>query len=130
MGIEENKALVNRFWSAFSAGRYDEVIATLTEDATWWVAGTTALSGTYTKKAFAELLGGVTAQAPKGIQITPTGITAEGNRVAVEAKSYAEITNGRTYQNLYHFLLEIRDGKICAVREYLDTEHVTTTFAP
>ena len=31
--------------------------------------------------------------------------------------------NGRTYNNEYHFLIEIRDGKIAAVREYLDTMH-------
>jgi hypothetical protein len=27
------------------------------------------------------------------------------------------------YNQLYHFLLEFRGGKICAVREYLDTQH-------
>lgn len=130
MGIEENKALVNRFWSAFSAGRYDEALSMMADDSTWWVAGTTALSGTYTKQAFAELLAGVTAQAPKGLSVTPTAVTAEGNRVAVEAKSYGEFANGRVYQNLYHFLIEISGGKLSAVREYLDTEHVTATFAP
>ncbi len=130
MGIEENKALVARFWAAFTAGRYEEVLGLMADDATWWVAGTTALSGTYTKAAFADLLAGVTAQAPKGLSVTPTALTAEGNRVAMEAKSYGEFANGRVYQNLYHFLMEIRDGKFTAIREYLDTEHVTATFAP
>lgn len=130
MGIEENKALVTRFWAAFSAGRYDEVLGMIADDGTWWVAGTTMLSGTYSKQAFAELLSGVTAQAPKGLSVTPTSLVAEGNRVAMEATSYGEISNGRVYQNLYHFLMEIRDGKFVAIREYLDTEHVTATFAP
>ena len=31
--------------------------------------------------------------------------------------------NGKTYQNTYHFLLVVRDGKIQSVREYLDTIH-------
>ena len=130
MTIEANKALVTRFWQAFSSGRYEEVFALLSEDATWWVAGTTALSGTYTKPQFVALLGNVSGSAPKGVTVTPKVLTAEGDRVAVEAESYAEINNGRVYQNLYHFQMVVRDGKFCAIREYLDTEHVTATFAP
>jgi len=130
MSIEDNKALVRRFWDAFSAGHYEQALSMLSEEATWWVAGTTALSGTYTKPAFAKLLGEVTGGAPKGVRVTPKVLTAEGDRVAVEAESYAEINNGRTYRNQYHFLMVIKDGKFSAVREYLDTEHVTATFAP
>ena len=26
--------------------------------------------------------------------------------------------NGKTYENAYHFLFKLRDGKICNVREY------------
>ena len=130
MGIEDNKELVTHFWQAFSEGKYEEVLGFLTEDATWWVAGTTALSGTYSKPEFAKLLGQVTPMAPKGLRVTPKLLTAEGDRVSVEAESYAEFTNGRTYQNIYHFMMVIRADKVCAVREYLDTEHVTVTFAP
>jgi ketosteroid isomerase-like protein len=39
--------------------------------------------------------------------------------------------NGRVYEQEYHMLMTIRDGKISAVREYLDTQHVLATwFAP
>lgn len=128
MGIAENKALVTTFWEAFSAADYDRAAAMLSDDATWWVAGKTALSGTYTKPEFVGLLNQVTPQAPGGIQVTPKQLTAEGDRVSVEAVSHGEITNGKVYQNIYHFMMEVRDGKICAVREYLDTEHVTEVF--
>lgn len=129
MGIEQNKALVTEFWTAFSAGNIDATLAMLSDDATWWVGGTTALSGTYSKAEFAKLLGEVTGMLPQGIRVTPKLLTAEGDRVSVEAESYGEVNNGRVYQNVYHFMMVIRDGKICAVREYLDTEHVTATFA-
>ncbi|HJP36747.1 MAG: nuclear transport factor 2 family protein [Gammaproteobacteria bacterium] len=128
MGIEENKAIVQKFWEAFSASRYDEVIDMLADDATWLVQGKTLLSGTYTKPQFAELLKQVTPQAPDGIRVTPTLMTAEDDRVSVEAESYGEITNGKTYENIYHFMFVIRDGKVAAIREYMDTEHVTATF--
>ena len=130
MSIEDNKALVTRFWQTFSAGKYDEAVAMLADDATWWVAGTTALSRTYSKAEFAELLSQVTPKAPKGLSVTPTALCAEGERVSVEAVSYGEFTNGRVYKNEYHFMMVIRNGKFVSVREYLDTEHVTATFAP
>ncbi|MEQ8663471.1 MAG: nuclear transport factor 2 family protein [Gammaproteobacteria bacterium] len=128
MGSAENKALVTAFWAAFSAGRYDDAVAMLSDDATWWVAGSTDLSGTYTKSEFARLLGEVTASAPHGITVTPTLLTAEDDRVSVEAESYGEIANGKIYRNIYHFMMVIRDGRFSAVREYLDTEHVTEVF--
>lgn len=130
MSIEDNKALVTNFWQVFSAGKFDQVLAMLADDATWWVAGTTALSATYNKTEFAALLGQVTPMAPKGLSVKPTALCAEGERVSVEAVSYGEFNNGRVYQNEYHFMMVIRDGKFVSVREYLDTEHVTATFGP
>ena len=44
-------------------------------------------------------------------------------RVAIEVSSSGDLKNGRKYRQEYHFLIEFRDGKICAVREYLDTHH-------
>ncbi len=130
MSIEDNKALVTKFWQVFSAGKFDEALAMLAEDATWWVAGTTALSATYNKTEFANLLGQITPMAPKGLSVKPTALCAEGERVSVEAVSYGEFNNGRVYRNEYHFMMVIRDGKFVSVREYLDTEHVTATFVP
>ena len=40
-----------------------------------------------------------------------------------EMGSFAKMKSGKTYQNRYHFLCEVRGGKIQAVREYLDTMH-------
>lgn len=62
------------------------------------------------------------------IRLTPHAFTAEGDRVAVETESYAEVKNGRVYNNHYHFLVIVRDGKIAQVKEYLDTSHTYDTF--
>jgi hypothetical protein len=58
-----------------------------------------------------------------GLKMTVKSSIAEGNKVALEVQSYGELTNGRIYDQEYHFLMEFRDGKISAVREYLDTQH-------
>ena len=66
---------------------------------------------------------------PNGLKITVKGVTAEGNRVAVEAESYGEHANGKIYNNFYHFLIECENGKVAAVREYLDTMHANDVLA-
>src|SRR3546814_20342561 len=42
----------------------------------------------------------------------------EGDDVAVEAETDSEMLNGRRYNNRYHFVFRLRDGKFCEVREY------------
>lgn len=126
MSAEANKQVVLSFFENFSAGKVDAALALMADSATWWVAGKPekfVLAGTKTKAQFVELLQGIGAAMPKGLRVTPTGLTAEGDRVAVEAESYGETTTGKIYNNRYHFLVEIRDDKIQAVREYLDTLH-------
>jgi ketosteroid isomerase-like protein len=43
--------------------------------------------------------------------------------VAVEVEPSGDLKNGRKYRQQYHFALDFREGKIAAVREYLDTHH-------
>jgi ketosteroid isomerase-like protein/nitrite reductase/ring-hydroxylating ferredoxin subunit len=123
-----NKNIVARFLEEFSSGAVDSTMAMMTEDATWWVAGTMPISGTYDKPAFTRLLWGVLETCTGPIQITPKSFVAEGGHVAVEAESYTQTRTGRTYNNLYHFLFTIRDGKVASVKEYLDTMHANTVL--
>ena len=123
MSAEENKRVVLGFFENFSAGKTEAALGAMADTATWWIAGNFPLSGTKTKKEFTEILSGLGSAMPEGLRITPKGLTAEGDRVAVEAESYGKHANGKVYQNQYHFLIEVRDGKIQAVREYLDTMH-------
>jgi uncharacterized protein len=126
MSAEVNKNIVRSFFENFSAGKVDAALGLMADTATWWVAGNPdkfVLAGTKTKAQFVELVQGIGVAIPKGLRVTPKGFTAEGDRVAVEAESYGETASGKIYNNLYHFLVEVRDGKIQAVREYLDTMH-------
>src|ERR1700735_4966915 len=54
--------------------------------------------------------------------LIPIAFTCEDERVAFEATSYAvNKQNGRIYDNRYHHLMRIREGKILELREYQDT---------
>lgn len=126
--IAANKALVAKFLAAFSESRFDDALDLMDDQGSWWVAGTTDISGTYTKEEFRELAKGVVGGTKSGISLTATGITAEGNRVAVEAVSDGETVEGKRYLNQYHFLFEFNNGKFIAVREYMDPMHVREVF--
>jgi ketosteroid isomerase-like protein len=65
---------------------------------------------------------------PHGIEISLGAMTAEDDRVAVEAESKARLVNGALYHNRYHFLYVVRDGRIHAVKEYLDTLHALSAL--
>lgn len=127
---EQNKELVASFMDVFSAGDVDKILSYLSDSATWWVAGNLeGISGTKNKKEFGEMLAGLSALTVTGaIKLTPLAWTAEGDRVAVETESYSELRNGRVYNNLYHFVFEVRDGKIQRIKEFLDTEHTRAVF--
>lgn len=52
------------------------------------------------------------------------GTTCEGDRVAVEATGKTVLANGNTYRNVYHFLFEVRGGKIVTFKEYCNTKAI------
>lgn len=127
---QANKALVAEFMEVFGSGDVDRILSFMDESATWWVAGNIdGISGTKDKQGFGEMLAGLSQLTKTGaISLTPLAWTAEGDRVAVETESYSELNNGRVYNNLYHFVFEVRDGKIQKVKEFLDTEHTRAIF--
>jgi hypothetical protein len=126
VSVEENRNVALSFFENLSAGDIDGALELIDENVTWWLAGKPEqfeIAGTKTKAQFAEMLRTIEAGMPNGVRLTITGVTAEGDRVAVEVDADGVSATGLQYQNQYHDLLEIRDGKIVAGREYLDTAH-------
>jgi len=124
--------VVREFFAVFSAGDVEQILARLTDDATWWVAGSIPnMSGENSKAALGELLrSATTLYKGRALRITPTSMISAGNVVAVEAEGYAELNDGSVYSNRYHFRIEVRGDRIQGVREYNDTHHMFRTFSP
>ncbi|MGQ0836900.1 MAG: nuclear transport factor 2 family protein [Gammaproteobacteria bacterium] len=126
MSLEANKRLVLDFLGRYAEGRYAAALALLAEDARWWLPGHPEefpAAGWADKATVERRLASNLKLLPHGLEITTGAVTAEDDRVAVEAESRATLVNGRLYHNRYHFLFVIRDGSIVAVKEYLDTLH-------
>ena len=123
---EANKQVVKKLFAELAAQNLDGFFACLTPDATWQVMGKADKFPLAGKRSMAEmraLLGGVAEAMKTPLTVTPGTFICEGDRVALEATSHADLKNGRAYRNEYHFVFELRDGKIAKVREYLDTIH-------
>ena len=128
--ITDNKALVTAYLEAFSSGDVERIGTYLHNDLRWWVTGTVpGISGTYNRDETLKLLAQVTQIYKQGaLRLWPVSMLGEGQRLAVEAQSYAELHNGKIYNNFYHIFFELADGKIIRMNEYMDTRHVHDTF--
>ena len=49
------------------------------------------------------------------------GMYADGDTVVIEMTISATLANGRAYKNEYCFIHQIADGKVVAIREFMDT---------
>jgi ketosteroid isomerase-like protein len=123
--LETNKAIVRQFMDDISKGRTDAMLATYAEDAVLTTTGNTLISGQFTKANIAAAAKNVFDVFPKGIAFDIIEMTAEADRVAVEARSHGDHVSGQHYSNYYHFLFRLRDGKITEMKEFMDTELVT-----
>jgi ketosteroid isomerase-like protein len=98
-------------------GIIDEAL--VTPDAYWWVPG----RGKISRAEFQQLIDSFGKLRRSEGRMVVHGITAENDRVAVEAESFVELINGSTYNNTYHFLFEFEAGKIRCSKEYNDSKY-------
>jgi ketosteroid isomerase-like protein len=120
-----NKELSRAFIAAIARGDTDAIVAAYADDGRCCTMGQTLISGVYTRDQIAAMAGQVLQAFPQGLEFTIHSMTAEDDRVAVEAESHGPHVSGRLYNNRYHFLLRWRDGRLVELKEYMDTELVT-----
>ena len=134
MSIDANKAIASRFCELFTAGEMQAAVDLMTDDARYWILGRRDIvpsAGEHSKSGMKRIFDAIVERTEGPRSLTVKSMIAEGDQVALEAESHMRLTNGRVYNNLYHMRLTIQGGKITAVREYLDTQHVYDTwYAP
>jgi ketosteroid isomerase-like protein len=121
--LEENKQIARDFFAALNRADSAAVAEMYADDAVLWTAGSMPFSGTFNKAQAVKLTQAVLSAFPEGLTLTITGLTAEDERVAIEAESHGRHVSGKRYNNHYHFLMIVRNGKVAAFKEYMDTMH-------
>ncbi len=123
MSTERSKDVVRRYFDAIRHGD-PELPDLLTDDVTWWVPPSSPLGGLHRgKDAVLRLMAsGVDLyDTSTPMEVAFESMIAEGDRVSVELRLSSRTARGEDYENHYHFAFGIRDGRICEVREHLDT---------
>ena len=131
MTSEQHKHIAMQFFARFSANDIPGALDTLSEDSTYWIAGRREIiptSGTHTKARMARIFEAMCERLDGGMRMTVKSAIAEGDRVALEVESLGRLKDGRVYNNQYHVLMKVADGRIVEVHEYLDTQHVLETW--
>src|SRR5689334_21680689 len=126
MSTERNKEVATDFFARLSRSDVPGALSLMADDAVWRIAGKKELSpaaGDYGKERLGRLFNRMLSQLESGLQMTVLRSIAEGDSVALEVESTGDLKNGRRYRQQYHFAIDLRDGRIAAVREYLDTQH-------
>lgn len=131
MNAEDNKRIVEVFCGHFERAAIDDVLEMMSDDATWWVNGKPYLfagAGIKTKSEMAQVWHDLYALLDGGLSMDVVGMIAEGGRVAAEVRSHAATRSGKIYENDYHILFRLRDGKVVEVKEYTDLMHAAEIF--
>lgn len=130
MGIEDNKKVVRNFFESGNRGDVEAALGLLADDVTWTNIGSTRFSGAYSGKqtVIDELIGPLFGELEAGIHGTIDNLVAEGDFVVAQVRGQARKKDGTPYNNTYCHVFRLRDGKIVAVNEYMDTELITALF--
>jgi uncharacterized protein len=124
---KESTELVQEFFRMQRDQRGSSCISLLADDATWWIQGGPPFGGTFDKQQMAHAFSGI-RKVFSALDYELSGMTAEGERVAVEVVGKGMLKDGRPWRNTYHFVFIVRGRRIAAVREYMDTGYVKSMF--
>jgi uncharacterized protein len=125
----DNRAVATEFLSRMNANDLDAAFVLLDDNLEWTVPSISR----FVRQNKEELYRNVSAvfEACNGTyRIVPLSMISEGDRIAVEAESFADLPNGKKFHNKYHFMWVIKDGRICVAHEYYDTAHVIQVMDP
>lgn len=123
--VESNRQRTLELIQAIARGDANTIADTYADDGKLHTMGNTLISGIYDKSQIRQFAGSVLEAFPEGLHYSVNAVTAEGDRVAVEATGQGRHVSGQDYINHYHFLFTWRDGKLLELKEYMDTEAVT-----
>lgn len=128
--LTDNKALARKLVEALGRLDTEEFLGYLSEDVSFETPGQFPAAGVKTKAEVAREFPAMKEILPNGLEFTILTMTAEDDRVHVELAGKSRTSDGRDYNNRYHYALVIRDGKVRSFRDYMDSDLVMKVLVP
>ena len=128
--MSQHKQIIEAFFRALGAGDEEAMSTLVSEDIVAMAHGSSLMSG---QRDRTELLAAVNmlAQATEnGVEFEILSMTEEEDRLSCEAQGKSVLVTGQNYNNRYHFLFRLRDGRIYSIDEYFDTKLVDELLTP
>ncbi len=123
-----NEQRVREFFSTLSTGDLEKLRPLLHADASWEATGRSIPGAGITRgrdHIIDDFLGPVRGLfVPGDPKIKVLRVVCQGEWAAAETEAMGKLSNGKDYHNRYCWMIEIRDEKIFALREYMDTAYI------
>jgi uncharacterized protein len=123
-----NECLARQFFETLSTGDLEALRPLLHVDASWEATGKSIPGAGVTRgrdRIIDEFLAPVRGLfVPGDPKIVIIRIFSKNEWVAAETEAIGRLSNDRDYHNRYAWIIEIRDEKIFALREYMDTAYI------
>jgi len=124
----ENEQAYLDFFETLSSGELEKIRAAFHDEAVWQVQvkGILGEGSHRGKKAIVDdFLAPVRGMfKPGDPKLNVTSVASQGSLVIGEIEARGTFADGRPYENLYVFALEVKDGKVWRLREYMDSLYV------
>ena len=127
-----NEQVVLHFLATLNASDLEALRQQMTEDATWIpqvrdIPGAGEYRGrdTIVDVFLAPIRSAFAAGSPTNEILS---IASGGALVMCETHGTGALADGRAYDNRYAWAFEVRDGKVAAIREYMDSHYVARLF--
>jgi ketosteroid isomerase-like protein len=127
---QKNKDVAAAFFVALGSANTDALQHLMDPDIKAIAMGNSVMSGTRVYQDIMGVAGMFGLVLQNGIRFDIISMTAEDDRVSVEAEGHANLKDGTPYNNHYHFLLTMKDGKIIRIKEYFCTNLVDKVLGP
>lgn len=133
MDEQANVDLVRQCYDAFKQGDLDRLLGCMAEDIDWElpaIPGVPFSGKRHGRDQVTEFFRlEVEHQIPR--EFTPQDFIAQGERVvAVGHYAFSVKSTGEDYESDWTHIFTIRNGKIAAFREFLDTRSAALAFQP
>ncbi len=124
----DGERLAREFFASLSAGNYIQLERLFTADAVWTVVPV-SIPGSGDHEGARAIVDGFreirsTLFVDGDPKLHITNCFSSGRWVAVETHTIGRLRNGATYDNRYCWILEIADGRIHRLKEYMDGGYV------
>jgi ketosteroid isomerase-like protein len=124
--------IVLDFFRILSSGELEAIRKTLHADAEWRpMVENIPGAGVHGPRDFIvdQFLAPVRGMfAPGDPKTTVHTIASSGDLVMCESRGLGKLQDGRTYDNRYAWAIELKDGLVYRIREYMDSHYVATLF--